>query len=181
MDSSTKRAKVELEIEQVVNAESERSATCVEQHVASTSSETVASTSNVTSMAIAETKRESKADKSGYDQLPKELHEMKIRDEKANSHDEKVISFLVFMFPHVSYFFFPHIVLLTLCMHIKAIFQSSSHFFDVCGYSQTCLDVSKHKWLKTNKLLKILKSQDVKNHHITSSYFVLCRMLKPLS
>lgn len=102
MDSSTKRAKVDLEIEQVVNAESnsiERSATCVEQHMASTSSETVASTSNVSSMAIAETKGESKVDKSGYDQLPKEMHEMRIRDEKANSHDEKVNIFLLSYFP----------------------------------------------------------------------------------
>lgn len=30
------------------------------------------------------------AEKSGYDQLPKEMHEMKIRDERSNSHDEKV-------------------------------------------------------------------------------------------
>lgn len=102
MDSSTKRAKFELETEQVVKAESnsiERSAIRVEQDVTSRSSETVASTSAVTSMAIAETKGESKADKSGYDQLPKEMHEMKIRDEKINNNDEKVNRYWCSFFP----------------------------------------------------------------------------------
>lgn len=41
-------------------------------------------------MANSESKAEGIAEKSSYDQLPKELHEMRIRDEKANSHDEKV-------------------------------------------------------------------------------------------
>lgn len=50
--------------------------------MASTSLETAASTSDISSMPIKE--------KSGYDQLPKEMHEMRIRDEKANNHDEKV-------------------------------------------------------------------------------------------
>lgn len=102
MDSSTKRAKFDLETEQVVKAESnsiERSAIRVEQDVTSRSSETVASTSAVTSMAIAETKGESKADKSGYDQLPKEMHEMKIRDEKINNNDEKVNRYWCSFFP----------------------------------------------------------------------------------
>lgn len=50
--------------------------------MASTSLETAASTSDISSMP--------RKEKSGFDQLPKEMHEMRIRDEKANNHDEKV-------------------------------------------------------------------------------------------
>lgn len=50
--------------------------------MASTSLETAASTSDASTMP--------RKEKSGYDQLPKEMHEMKIRDEKVNHHDEKV-------------------------------------------------------------------------------------------
>jgi glycogen synthase kinase 3 beta len=50
--------------------------------MASTSQENAVSTSNITSV--------TRTEKSGYDQLPKEMHQMKIRDEKTTSHDEKV-------------------------------------------------------------------------------------------
>lgn len=107
MDSSTKRAKVDQEIGQV-NPESNgavASATNLEQQrVPSTSLENVACTSTVSSMVKPEAKEGDVADKSGYDQLPKEMHEMKIRDERSNSHDEKVslywgplLSFLKFV------------------------------------------------------------------------------------
>lgn len=62
-----------------------RRATGLEQHMASTSLETaesISDVSDISSMAGIE--------KSGYDQLPKEMHEMRIRDEKSNTHDEKV-------------------------------------------------------------------------------------------
>lgn len=55
--------------------------------MASTSQETTASTSNVSSIA--------RTEQSGYDQLPKEMHDMKIRDEKVDPHDDKVISLLI--------------------------------------------------------------------------------------
>ncbi|KAE7999805.1 hypothetical protein FH972_004200 [Carpinus fangiana] len=83
-DSITKRAKFDQETEQKDTEEPnrvERCATGLEQHMASTSLETAASTSDISSMP--------RKEKSGYDQLPKEMHEMRIRDEKANNHDEK--------------------------------------------------------------------------------------------
>lgn len=83
-DSGTKRVKIEQDMEQKIQAEStsvERSATGLEQHMASTSLENGASTSNISSIA--------RKEKSGCDQLPKEMHEMRIRDERTSSHDEK--------------------------------------------------------------------------------------------
>lgn len=61
----------------------ERSSTSLEQHMASTSLEPHASTSNIS--AVARTER------SGYDQLPKEMHEMRIRDDRNANHDDKVM------------------------------------------------------------------------------------------
>lgn len=83
-DSSTKRVKVDQETERNVNEESisvERSATGLEQHMASTSLETAASTSNITST--------DRTEKSHFDQLPREMHEMRIRDEKTRNHEDK--------------------------------------------------------------------------------------------
>ncbi|KAJ7007610.1 hypothetical protein NC653_006597 [Populus alba x Populus x berolinensis] len=85
-DVGKKRAKVDQEIERKVDEESylvERSVTDQEQHMASTSQENAASTSNITLVTGTE--------KSGYDQLPKEMHQMKIRDEKTTIHDEKEV------------------------------------------------------------------------------------------
>ncbi|KAF9668916.1 hypothetical protein SADUNF_Sadunf14G0053200 [Salix dunnii] len=81
-DAVTKRAKVDREMEQKIDGESylvERSVT--DQHMASTSQENAASASNVTSV--------TRIEKPGFDQLPKEMHEMKIRDDKNTNHDEK--------------------------------------------------------------------------------------------
>ncbi|KAB5527052.1 hypothetical protein DKX38_020899 [Salix brachista] len=84
-DAVTKRAKVDREMEQKIDGESylvERSVTEQEQHMASTSKENAdASASNVTSV--------TRTEKPGFDQLPKEMHEMKIRDDKNINHDEK--------------------------------------------------------------------------------------------
>nr|TKR75315.1 shaggy-related protein kinase theta-like isoform X2 [Populus alba] len=85
-DVGKKRAKVDQEIERKVDEESylvERSVTDQEQHMASTSQENAASTSNITLV--------TRTEKSGYDQLPKEMHQMKIRDEKTTIHDEKEV------------------------------------------------------------------------------------------
>lgn len=94
VDSSTKRAKVDQEIEQV-NPESNGAVASAinleQQHVPSTSLENVACTSTVK----LEAKEGDVAEKSGYDQLPKEMHEMKIRDERSNSHDEKDVEVTV--------------------------------------------------------------------------------------
>ncbi|KAJ6334911.1 hypothetical protein OIU78_011703 [Salix suchowensis] len=84
-DAGTKRAKVDQEIEQKVDGESylvERGVTVPgqEQRMASTSQENAASTSNITSV--------TRTEKSGYDQLPKEMHQMKIKDEKTTNYDE---------------------------------------------------------------------------------------------
>ncbi|KAL0373639.1 UNVERIFIED_CONTAM: Shaggy-related protein kinase theta [Sesamum radiatum] len=51
-----------------------------EQHMESNSLEAVASTSNV----------HGKPEKSGYDELPKEMHEMKIRADKTDNHEANV-------------------------------------------------------------------------------------------
>lgn len=51
--------------------------------MASTSLEPVASTSDVSANARTES--------SGYDQLPKEMNEMKIRDDKTVNTDDKVV------------------------------------------------------------------------------------------
>lgn len=56
--------------------------------------ETAASTSGASSLA----KTEAKEEKSTIDQLPKEMHQMKIRDEKANINDDKVIFLYVLIF-----------------------------------------------------------------------------------
>ncbi|XP_041000662.1 shaggy-related protein kinase epsilon-like [Juglans microcarpa x Juglans regia] len=83
-DSSSKRAKFDQETERLDNEERNRLVRCatgLEQHMASTSLETAASVSDISSMA--------RKEKSSYEQLPKEMHEMRIRDEKANNHDEK--------------------------------------------------------------------------------------------
>ncbi|KAK8615036.1 hypothetical protein V6N13_068822 [Hibiscus sabdariffa] len=82
-DTNSKRAKVDQESGTDHNESSlvESSTTGLDQHMASTSRETVASTSSVTSVA--------RQEKSGVDQLPDEMHEMRIRDEKSASHDDK--------------------------------------------------------------------------------------------
>lgn len=77
--------KVEREEERKVAGESnsfDRCATGIEQNMASTSGETAASLSHVSSTV--------KTEKTGYDQLPKEMHEMKIRDLKDDNYDDKV-------------------------------------------------------------------------------------------
>lgn len=83
-DSGIKRAKIDKELE--VNGEAnlvERSASSLEQHMASTSLEPVASTSEAATVA--------RTERSGFDQLPKEMNEMRIRDEKNVNHDDKVL------------------------------------------------------------------------------------------
>lgn len=84
-DSLTKRVKFDQETEQKTNGElylDDRSTTSLEQHMASTSLENAASTSNPSTV--------DKTEKLGHDQLPKEMHEMRIRDARTN-HDEKDI------------------------------------------------------------------------------------------
>ncbi|KAJ0112581.1 hypothetical protein Patl1_00371 [Pistacia atlantica] len=81
-DSGTKRAKVEKETEVDGGRNKvERSSTSLEQHMASTSLEPPASTSNISTFA--------RTERSGYDQLPKEMHEMRIRDDRNANHDDK--------------------------------------------------------------------------------------------
>uniref|UniRef100_A0A2P2M3Z1 Uncharacterized protein n=1 Tax=Rhizophora mucronata TaxID=61149 RepID=A0A2P2M3Z1_RHIMU len=82
-DLGTKRAKFDLEIDRATDGEShivERNSTSLQQHMATTSMEAATRTSNQSSVA--------RTEKLGYDQLPKEMHEMRIRDEKT-SNDEK--------------------------------------------------------------------------------------------
>ena len=63
---------------------SEIGGTGLEQRMASTSMEAIATTSDVNFT--------DRMQKGGYDQLPNELHGMKIQDKKADSHDDKVNS-----------------------------------------------------------------------------------------
>jgi len=58
------------------------------------SNEATVGTSDVVS---ATTKTEKK---SGFDELPKELHEMKIRDEKSKNNNEKVFHVILFLNPY---------------------------------------------------------------------------------
>ncbi|KAK9143488.1 hypothetical protein Syun_012888 [Stephania yunnanensis] len=99
-DSVTKRVKVDRETEQTSSVSShsvdKSSGTAgLDQQMASSSMETDASTSNVSSITKNEKSNMScassnaKTEKPGFDQLPKEMHEMKIRDDKAESHDDK--------------------------------------------------------------------------------------------
>ncbi|KAM7472160.1 hypothetical protein LguiA_010343 [Lonicera macranthoides] len=85
-DSSIKRVKVEQEVDRNVTGESqsmEKSSTAIEHHMASTSVGNAASTSTISSMV--------RSENSGYDELPKEMHEMKIREEKSDNNEDKEI------------------------------------------------------------------------------------------
>ncbi|XP_028769068.1 shaggy-related protein kinase theta isoform X1 [Neltuma alba] len=82
-DSNTKRAKFDQETDGRVNEEAnpvERGSTHMEQHVCAPGA-TAVGTSNASMV--------DRTERSGYDQLPKELNEMKIRDEKGNNRNEK--------------------------------------------------------------------------------------------
>lgn len=97
-DSFTKRAKFDQEPERRVNEEKnpvERGSTHIEQHVCVPGDSTVG-TSNASMV--------DRTEKSGYDQLPKELNGMKIREEKGNNRNEKVfieIQFLKILFEYI--------------------------------------------------------------------------------
>uniref|UniRef100_A0A5B7A5V0 non-specific serine/threonine protein kinase n=1 Tax=Davidia involucrata TaxID=16924 RepID=A0A5B7A5V0_DAVIN len=83
-DSGIKRVKVDQEVDKKVSGElqsAEKRSTSLEQHMASASVETAASSSHISSVA--------RTEKSGYDELPKEMHEMKIRDDKIDNCDDK--------------------------------------------------------------------------------------------
>ena len=80
-DSSIKRVKMEQEFDQRLPHEVETGEKCLRapetlKHV--NSSETVASTSN----------GQGRTEKTGHDVLPKEMHEMKIRDDKTDGHED---------------------------------------------------------------------------------------------
>lgn len=112
-DFGIKRAKVDQETEQKVDGVSDdvgRAASSLEPNgAASTTLDNVAGTSNISSTAGAEKPNMSStagaAEKYGFDHLPREMHEMRIRDEKSN-HDEKVaLCFIVV----VVFFFILHL------------------------------------------------------------------------
>ncbi|PSS26345.1 Shaggy-related protein kinase [Actinidia chinensis var. chinensis] len=82
-DSSIKRVKVDQEVDRKVTGESqsfERCASGVERTIGSTSMRTAASSSHVSSI--------DRTGKSDCDELSKEMHEMKISDEKTDTHDD---------------------------------------------------------------------------------------------
>jgi hypothetical protein len=95
--------------------------------MASTSLETAPSTSDISTMA--------RKEKSGYDQLPKEMHEMKIRDEKVNNHDEKVN----FLFELICFFLlhkqFPNFF----SQYYAIIYMYEQFFLYLCTYSISCI------------------------------------------
>uniref|UniRef100_A0A5B7A2P7 non-specific serine/threonine protein kinase n=2 Tax=Davidia involucrata TaxID=16924 RepID=A0A5B7A2P7_DAVIN len=83
-DFGIKRVKVDQEVDQKVTGESqsvEKCSTRLEQHMASKYVETATTSSHVSSIA--------RIEKSGYDELPKEMHEMKIREDKTDNRDDK--------------------------------------------------------------------------------------------
>jgi len=82
-DSGSKRVKVEQEIDTRIAHEvqsEENSLRAPEHNAASKSLETVSNKSDV----------HGRPDKSDYDELPKEMHEMKIKDNKADNHEDNV-------------------------------------------------------------------------------------------
>lgn len=89
-----KRTKFNGETDNKINMELngvERDTIVTKRHMASTSlGEDVGSTSTVTLEAKAENKEESKPEISAQDQLPNELHGMRIRDDNSTKLDEKV-------------------------------------------------------------------------------------------
>ncbi|XAR54086.1 Non-specific serine/threonine protein kinase [Bertholletia excelsa] len=82
-DSNIKRVKVDAVDGRVTDEfqSFERCGSGVEPNVASTSMETAGSSSHASSIA--------RTEKSGYDELPKGMNDMNIRDDKADSHDDK--------------------------------------------------------------------------------------------
>lgn len=83
-DNATKRVKVDQEGERSVNGDShpvEKFTKDIENNVASTSQEVDASTSTTSS--------NSKSGVNDSDQLPKQMQDMKIKDDKSDNHDDK--------------------------------------------------------------------------------------------
>ena len=81
--------KVDQETEQKDNEEPNRADMCHRSAVAYGlyMTGTAPSTSDIFAMA--------RKEKFGYDQLPKEMHEMKFGDEKVNKHEEKVSLYIM--------------------------------------------------------------------------------------
>lgn len=91
-DSSIKRVKVEQEVESNVTNEPqsvEKSTEGVEQPMDATSTDMAASTSNTSSVP--------KPEKSDYDELPKEMHEMKIKEDKSEDKVKSKIEFICYL------------------------------------------------------------------------------------
>ncbi|XXG67201.1 hypothetical protein AAC387_Pa06g0603 [Persea americana] len=83
-DSGTKRVKVDQDAEGKIPGEPHlplEATMNLDKDTTSTLLETDASSSNVASIG--------RVEKASVDQLPKEMHEMKIRDDKVDNHDEK--------------------------------------------------------------------------------------------
>ncbi|KAA8520593.1 hypothetical protein F0562_014849 [Nyssa sinensis] len=83
-DSGIKRVKVDQEVDKKVAGESqsiEKCSTSLEQHMASASVEIATSSSHVSSVA--------RTENSCNDELPKKIHEMKIREDKTDNCDDK--------------------------------------------------------------------------------------------
>ncbi|NP_001312816.1 shaggy-related protein kinase epsilon-like [Nicotiana tabacum] len=82
-DFSLKRVKVEQEVDHRVDGETQSEEQCTiapKQDVTSTSSESTTTTLNV----------DTRPEKSGYEELPKEMNEMKIRDDKTNGREDDI-------------------------------------------------------------------------------------------
>jgi len=94
-DSNSKKVKLDQETEKVYEGINSIGRNDREQRVDALKEPTVGTTNEVST----ETKTEKK---SGFDELPKELHEMKIRDEKSKNNNEKVFHvihcFLILIF-----------------------------------------------------------------------------------
>ena len=122
--------------------------------MASTSLETAPSTSDISTMA--------RKEKSGYDQLPKEMHEMKIRDEKVNNHDEKVN----FLFELIC-FFLLHKQFPNFFSQYYAIIYMYEQFFFIFMYLfnilyRPCTGFNTIKSLRSCKIFETTKTEIVK-------------------
>ncbi|XP_075093736.1 shaggy-related protein kinase epsilon-like isoform X1 [Nicotiana tabacum] len=84
-DSSIKRVKVEQEVDQRVVGETQMEERCT----TIVPKEDMASTSKGTTTGSTST-MDTRPENSEFDELPKEMHEMKIKDEKADSHEDNL-------------------------------------------------------------------------------------------
>lgn len=91
-DSNSKRAKFDQETEKVFEGKNTLSRSVREQPLSRSVREQRVDASKEATVGTSNVSTVTKTEKLGFDELPKELHEMKIRDEKRTNNNEKVFN-----------------------------------------------------------------------------------------